>query len=161
MTLTDATRDVVPDMLSCSGISNPMQWPPSSPPPRPEARVAIADFSDNVQIARSKSVFNVPSSSRSPGKVPLCLSRDRSWGQAASSQKTPPLTRQGKVRRESSSETTHTLSPSPLHTTLPVPSINTPKIDEISQICLFQFPALLTPACSSRATPGILFPLHN
>lgn len=85
----------------------------------------------------------------------------RSWGQAASQPKNTSATRQGKVRRESSSETTHTPSLTPSHNTFPSRQSTSPQIDEISQICLFQSPALLTLACSSRATQGVLFPLQN
>lgn len=107
----------------------------------------------------SSAVFNnVPALSLSLARQSSAVSRPRtlarSWGQAASQPKNTSATRQGKVRRESSSETDNTLSLTPSYNTSPSRQSITPQIDEISQTCLFPSPALLTPACSSRATPG-------
>lgn len=55
----------------------------------------------------------------------------------------------------------NTHSPFTLHNTSTSRQSIPPQIDEISQTCLFQSPALLTPACLSRATQGVLFPLQN
>ena len=162
MTLTDATRDVVPDMLSCSGISNPMQWPPSSPPPRPKARMATAGGYENVQTPLLEAGLSSMFHHRlvRPAKFRcVSLSYPRSWGRAAkkhlryTSRESP----QGTQRRDN----THTPPHHPFIQHSPSRQSISPQIDENSQTCLFQFPALLTPACSSRATPGMLFPLHN
>lgn len=115
----------------------------------------------------SSSVFNVPSSSLSPGKVPLSLPLSLSLVPSFVGSSSQPAKKhlrytsrespQGKQQRDN----THSPSPTPSYTTSPSRQSISPQIDEILQSCLFQSLALLTPACSSRATQGVLFPLQN
>ena len=112
---------VVTIVRGCGGVLvYPMQWPPSSPPPRPEAKVAIAGGNEcwKQQLCLQCSIIVLFARQSS------AVSRSRTLVRGVEQPKNTSATRQGKVRRESTSETAHTLPHPPLHTTLSVPSIN-------------------------------------
>lgn len=105
----------------CSGVSvYPSQWPPSSPPPRPEARVAVAG--GNICWKQLCLQCSIIVSLPRPAKF-RCLwpSYPRSFVGSSSQPAKKHLrytsreSPQGKQQRQ----TTH--APSPLHTTPPRP----------------------------------------
>lgn len=110
----------------CGGVSlYPFRCPPSSPPPRPEARVAVAG--GNVcgkQLCLQQCSITV-SLARPPGKVPLSLAVVPSFVGSSSQPAKKHLrytsreSPQGKQQRGRQ----HTL-PHPFIKHLPVPSIN-------------------------------------
>ena len=134
---------------------------PASPPPRPKARMATAGGSGSVQTPLLEAGLSSMFHHRlvRPAKFRWCLALVPSFV-GSSSQKTPPLHVKGKSAGKAAARQ-HTLSLYPPYNTSTSRQSISPQIDEISQTCLFQSPALLTPACSSRATQGVLFPLQN